>query len=202
MQFIWRLFGQRPNLDTLERLSITPGVDAGPGNSGNQDHYSRVVAHEGPGAPEPDGIFGTLAQMILAYEIFPSRIVSGVLRRRPVQAGDTYGICYHFLPGVDFFFGGRVLEVFDREEAGQWRTGFTFRTLMGHPELGEETFAVSKDLATGAVEVSLTSWSRPGLWLTWLLKPYGRWVQKHASRSALDHLQTLASVRGALATRP
>jgi hypothetical protein len=193
MQFIWRLFGQRPNLATLERLPITPGVDAGPRSGDNRDHYSRVVAHEAAGVPEPDGPFRRLATAILGYEIFPPTIVVGVLPRRPLCPGETFGICYHFLPGLDLFFGGRVMEVFDGEVAGQWRAGFRFRTVAGHPELGEETFAVAKDTATGAVQVSLDSWSRPGTWLTWLAKPYTRRVQIHVSKAALDHLQAVAA---------
>jgi hypothetical protein len=194
VKWIWRLLGQRPDLTTLERLPFTPSVDAGPRPGDNRDHYARVVAHEAPGAPEPDGPFRLLARAVLGYEIFPPTLVTGVVRRRPVQPGDTFGICYHFLPGLDLFFGGRVLDVFDGEVDEQWRAGFLFRTVAGHPELGEETFAVAKDLASGTVEVSLDSWSRPGTWLSRLVKPYTRRVQIHASKAALDQLQTVAEV--------
>ena len=115
----------------------------------------------------------------------------------PVEAGDTYGICYHFLSGVDLFFGGRVTDSFDGPADGVWRAGFTFRTLRGHVELGEETFFVEKD-ASGAVRVGLRSWSRPGLWLTRLAAPYTRWVQVRACQAALDHLERTA--KGTAAT--
>jgi hypothetical protein len=115
-----------------------------------------------------------------------------VLRRAPIEAGHTYGICYHLLPGVDLFFGGRATASFDGPAGCVWRAGFTFGTLWGHPELGEETFFVEKDLATGAVRVGLRSWSRPGLWLTRLLSPFTRWVQVRASYAALDHLERTA----------
>ncbi len=92
----------------------------------------------------------------------------------------------------------RPPERFDGEEGGVWRTGFSFRTVAGHPMLGEETFCVEKDLGTGTVTVVLQSWSRPGSWLTrrglWVL----RWVQTRASRAALDHLQRLARRSGRL----
>ena len=103
------------------------------------------MAHEAPGDPEADGPYRRLARAVQAYEIFPLWLVSGVLRREPVEPGDTYGICYHFLPGVDLFFGGRVTESFDGPADGVWRAGFTFRTVQGHLELGEETFFVEKD---------------------------------------------------------
>ena len=48
----------------------------------------------------------------------------------------------------------RVIACFDEEREGVWVTGFTYRTLVGHPELGEETFSVEKDLETGLVMVA------------------------------------------------
>ncbi len=193
MHLLWRFLGQKPDLAALEAQPFTPGVEAGPQPGNWQDSYERVMAHESPGAPEPGGPFEALARAILGYDIFPPRLLSGVLRRDPVQPGDTYGICYHFLPGLDFFFGGRVTAVFRAEAHGVWRAGFTFRTVQGHPELGEETFWVEKDLATGSVRAGLRSWSRPGTWLTRLGKRYTRWMQVRACLAALDHLQQIAT---------
>jgi Domain of unknown function (DUF1990) len=192
VQIIWRFLGQQPDLARLEPLPLTPGVGIGPGPGDRQDSYERVMAQEAPGAPEPAGPFELLAKAILGYEIFPPQLVSGVLRRNPVQVGDTYGICYHFWPGIDFFFAGRVVAVFREEAEGVWRAGFTFRTVIGHPELGEETFWVEKDKATGAVRAGLRSWSRPGTWWTRLGKPYARRVQVRACHAALDNLQRVA----------
>ena len=193
MQIVWSCFGQKPRRETLDALPFSPGVEQGPQPGDRRDSYERVVAHEAPGEPEADGPYRRLARAVRAYEIFPPQLVTGVLRRAPVEAGDTYGICYHFLPGVDLFFGGRVTESFDGPADGVWRAGFTFRTLHGHPELGEETFFVEKDAASGAVRVGLRSWSRPGLWLTRLAAPYARWVQVRACHAALDHLGRTAN---------
>jgi hypothetical protein len=192
MRLIWRFLGQKPDLTALESLPFTPGVEAGPLPGNRQDSYERVIAREAPGAPEPGGPFDTVAHAIFGYEVFPPRLLGGVLRRNPVQVGDTYGICYHVLPGIDLFFGGRVTAVFRAEADGVWRAGFTFRTLLGHPELGEETFWVAKDQATGTVRAGLRSWSRPGVWLTRLGKPYTRWMQVRACHAALDNLQQKA----------
>lgn len=195
MQIIWRFLGQRPRLEALEATPLSPGVEQGPQPGDNRDRYERVVAHETPGPPEPGGPFERLARAVRAYEVFPPRLVSGVLKRSPVEAGDIYGICYHLLPGVDLFFGGRVTHSFHEETADLFRAGFRFRTLQGHPELGEETFAVEKDKRTGAVTVSLESWSRPGHWLTRLAKPFTRRTQVRASFAALDHLGRVAAGR-------
>jgi hypothetical protein len=195
MPFLWRILGQLPNLTTLERLPQTPGVEQGPRSGGRRDHYHCVVAQEKPGAPKPDGPFRRLERAIRLYRIFPSWLVTGVLRR-PVEVGDTYGICFHCLPGIDWFFGGRVTTVLNGPEGGVWRGGFHFATVQGHPELGEETFRVEKDMANGVVRVGLTSWSRPAMWLSRLAAPLARLLQVFACHSALDQLQRVALGRG------
>jgi len=112
-------------------------------------------------------------------------VVSPVLLRSPIQVGDTVGIQYHFLPGLDLFFAARVLDCFDGPRDGVWRTGFMYRTLVGHPELGDETFSVEKDMAAGTVVAALRSWSRPGTGLTRLAAPFTRYAQIRANRAAL-----------------
>jgi len=89
------------------------------------------------------------------------------------------------------FVASRVIDVFDKPTLTGWKTGFTYRTLKGHAELGEEIFAVEKDRATGEVIASLTSWSRPGHWLTRIGYFYARRCQIHASHAALDHLEAI-----------
>jgi Domain of unknown function (DUF1990) len=201
MQVIWRFLGQQPDLATLEPRPVTPGVEGGPQPGNWRDSYERIVAQEPPGPPEPDGPFEAVARAIFGYEIFPPKLVSGVLHRNPVQEGDTYGVLYHALPGIDFFFGGRVIGVFREEQGGMTRTGFTFRTVVGHPECGEETFWVEKD-TEGRVKAGLRSWSRPGTWLTRMGKPYTRWVQVRACHAALDNLQRVAQKAAKLDLTP
>jgi hypothetical protein len=191
MQILWRIFGQRPSLDALTARPFSPGVEQGPRRNDRRDRYERAVAHEPPGEPEADGSFRRLLRAVLIYAIFPPSLVSGVLRR-PVEVGDTYGICYHFLPGVDLFFGGRVIDRFDGPEGGIWRAGFTLRTVRGHPMIGEETFWIEKDMASGAVRVGIRSWSRPANWLTWLARPWLRRIQVRACQAALNRLEAMA----------
>jgi uncharacterized protein (UPF0548 family) len=131
-------------------------------------------------------------EAILAFRVFPPRTVTPVLRRQPVDVGDTVGICYHSVPGLDLFFAARVVRRFDELVDGTWQAGFTYRTLVGHPELGEETFSVQKDAATGRVVVALRSWSRPGTFLARAMGPLTRRWQVKASHAAADHLAAAA----------
>jgi hypothetical protein len=193
VQILWRIFGQQPRLTACERWPLSPGVEDGPQPGDRRASIERLITHEAPGAPEPGGPYPRLAGAIRAFEVFPPRLLTGVLRRVPVQAGDTIGSCFHALPGVDLFFPGRVLQSFDEFRDDMWRAGFTFRTVQGHPLIGEECFCVEKDPASGAVSVRIESWSRPALWLTRLATPFLRRLQTRAVNAALDHLSRLAS---------
>jgi uncharacterized protein (UPF0548 family) len=193
MQLIWRFLGGKPRLEDWLTRPCSPTVEQGPRANDRRDCSERVVAVESVGEPEPGGPHRRVAQAIFAYEVFPPTLVSPILGRSPLQAGDTVGILYHFLPGLDLFCGARVLACFDEARDGIWHTGFQYRTLVGHPELGEETFSVEKDMATGTVVAALRSWSRPGTWLTWLAAPCTRHAQVRANHAALAHLASLAS---------
>jgi uncharacterized protein (UPF0548 family) len=191
--FLLRLLGQQPCLEDWEARPIAPAVASGSRPSDAHDTHERIVAHESPGPPEPGGPFEILAQAIRSYRIFPESMLERVVRREPVEVGDTVGGCYHLFPGIDLFFASRVTAFLDGREGGWRRAGFTYQTLAGHLEAGEETFCVEKDEATGQVRVALRSWSRPGSWLTRIGYPYARRCQLRAGRAALDNLGQLVS---------
>jgi hypothetical protein len=193
MQWIGQILGQRPRLAAWEGRAFSAGAELGPQPGDVRGCYERVVARERPGPPEPAGPHRRVARAILSYRIFPPHLVTGVLRRPEVEVGDTVGTSYHLIPGLDLFFASRVVERFDGAEGRLWRTGFTYRTLEGHPACGEETFSVEKDLETGAVVAALRSWSRPGIFLARAAPPLMRFLQRHASRAALDQLAHVAS---------
>jgi uncharacterized protein (UPF0548 family) len=192
MQVIWRCLGRRPHLQDWVDRPFSATTEHGPRAADRRDCIERTVGVEASGPPQADGPHRRVAEAILAYQVFPPTLVSPVLSRSALQMGDTVGILYHFMPGLDLFCAARVIERFDEARDGWWRCGFTYRTVAGHPALGEETFSVDKDLATGRVVASLRSWSRPGTWLTWLASPYLRHLQVHAANAALDHLADVA----------
>ncbi|MET9295624.1 DUF1990 domain-containing protein [Streptomyces sp. NPDC003077] len=61
------------------------------------------------------------------------------------------------------------------------RIGFAYGTLPGHPECGEESFVVTLR-ADGSVWVTVTAFSRPGLWYTRLAGPVGPAFQRGYAR--------------------
>ena len=196
MQVLVNWLGHHPRLADWEPRAIHAVVEKGPREDDRRDRHEREVAVEAPGKPEADGPHRRVAAAILRYDIFPRRKVCPVLRQEPIEVGDTVGCRYHLMLGLDIFFAARVVDRFDRcdeFEGDVWRTGFTYRTVDGHPELGEETFSVEKCAETGRVRVVLSSWSRPGSLLTRAVYPLARCLQLQAGRSALDHLERIAN---------
>ena len=185
--------GARRRLARWEARPFWPAAERGPDERCRRDRFRREVGREPPGPPQADGPFRRAAEAILRYQVFPPALIRPVLRRSPVEVGDTVGILYRAPGPVRLFFGARVIDRFDRIEGGVARAGFTYRTLVGHPELGEETFAVDKDLTSGVVSVELASWSRPGTRLARIGAPLMRRLQVRASLRALDHLRWTAT---------
>lgn len=68
----------------------------------------------------------------------------------------------------------RVVYVLDEPN----RRGFAYGTLPGHPEIGEELFAVEYDPADESVYGVIAAFSRPGAWYTRLGGPVVRLIQR------------------------
>lgn len=186
----WLIAGQKPRLSLWSCRKDNTGD--GPTASDRRDRYERVVGSEPAGPPLIDGPFARVSAAILDYRVFPESLIEGVVVRRPVEVGDIVGVLCHFLPGLDLFFAARVIDRFADRQGPLHRTGFTYRTLEGHPECGEETFVVEKNEVSGQVLAALRSWSRPGLLTTRLAGPFTRWYQVRANYQALDNLQRIA----------
>lgn len=182
-----------PRLEGWLQRPPSPGVLEGPRAGDARDEYRAEVAREPPGPPVAGGPFSRVAEAICGYRIFEPRRIRGVLARRPVEVGDVVGIEFRVAGPLRLFFAAQVTERFDEVVGGTHRAGFRYRTLRGHPELGEETFAVEKSLADGRVAVSLASWSRPGTLLARLGAPIVRRLQIAASHGALRHLREVAA---------
>jgi uncharacterized protein (UPF0548 family) len=78
----------------------------------------------------------------------------------------------------------RIVGVVD----GQTRWGFAYGTLPGHPEQGEESFAVSM-APDGSVHFEIEAFSRPADLLVRLSGPIGRGVQRGGTGAYLQALR-------------
>ena len=75
----------------------------------------------------------------------------------------------------------RVVYVIDEPDI----RGFAYGTLPGHPESGEERFAVRYDPKTSAVFAEVTAFSRPGVWWSKAGGPFVVMTQREIAKRYL-----------------
>ncbi|MFD4430566.1 DUF1990 domain-containing protein [Nocardia sp. NPDC058497] len=80
----------------------------------------------------------------------------------------------------------RVVYILDEPD----RRGFAYGTLPGHPEAGEELFAVEYDPTDDTVYGLVTAFSRPGTWYVRLGGPVVRLIQRWFAHRYLNTLPT------------
>jgi uncharacterized protein (UPF0548 family) len=126
-------------------------------------HHLRVRTVVGPG----DAAFEHAAETVLTWRMHAAAGLRVAASDARVTEGSVVRCRLGPLP-----IPCRVLWVLDEPDA----RGFGYGTLPGHPEAGEEAFVVTRD----GDEVSLTvsAYSRPGLLVTRLAGPVGRWGQR------------------------
>ena len=191
MQFLFPW--SQPDLSPWLERDIHPEAPKELISEPNHDLTEATLAVESAGPPVQGGAYDKVSRSILGYQVFGPKIGKSVIHTQRVEVGDTIGLNYKFLPGLRLFFASRVVEVFENEQTERGvRTGFVYRTLEKHPELGEEIFEVTK-LPSGEVVLRIEAWSRPNLWFVKLFAPWGRKIQKYAARCAVEYLTHVAA---------
>lgn len=184
--------GDAPQVGLWEARAFGPAVTPGARGVATDEHLAEL-GNEPPGAPLADGPFRRAADLVCSYRAFPQELIEGLRAPVAVALGETVRARYRLLPFVHLVFAARVVEVFDELRDGVQRTGFTYRTLAGHPECGVETFLVEKNLANGRVHAALRAHSRPGCLLVRVLRPLCRRLQLAGGRAAAKRLRALGN---------
>ena len=86
--------------------------------------------------------------------------------------------------GLYYLLSCRIAYTIDESGSDRSYSGFAITTLPGHPERGEELFAVEWDHKTDEVHYRIEAVSLPGNWLIWPTYPYGRYLQKRFARDS------------------
>ena len=81
----------------------------------------------------------------------------------------------------------RIVSLTDESEPVR-RFGFTYATLPGHVEMGEESFVVEWDLED-RVWYEIHAISRPRFWLARLVYPWTRFIQRCFRRDSQRSMQ-------------
>jgi uncharacterized protein (UPF0548 family) len=104
----------------------------------------------------------------------------------PVAEGETFALVMALPVAGHVVAAGRVVFVVDEPD----RRGFAYGTLPGHPEQGEESFAVVRRGDRLVFEV--TAFSRPRHPLTRLGKPVSRLLQRSTTRRYIAAMRAAA----------
>ncbi|MEX0717072.1 MAG: DUF1990 domain-containing protein [Planctomycetaceae bacterium] len=120
--------------------------------------------------------FSAARAALTAWKQFPSRMGVAFPGDDALAAGDVVATLFRAGP-VWSLNACRIVAVIDeRDERGE-RFGFTYGTLTGHIEHGEERFLIERDLADDSVWYELFCFSRPQHPLAQITKPFVRWKQ-------------------------
>ncbi len=134
--------------------------------------HDRESADLGPFDP---AAFDRAAAALTAWQV-QTRAGLTVFPADPVQDGDTFALVIRLPVAGYVMAAGRV--VFEFKEPH--RRGFGYGTLPGHPEQGEEAFAVVR--RDDRMYFEITAFSRPRHPLARLGKPVSRRLQRQTTR--------------------
>lgn len=146
------------------------------GRAYEHDLLGGVVGRgEGGFAVAASGLRSWATHRVAGVRVFPAGV--------PVLLDRVYLVTFG-TPVLAMVAPCRVTDLVD--EPG--RAGFTYATLAGHPEEGEERFAVELD-ASGEVRCTIEATSRPASGLLRATTPVNRLVQHHVAHGYLRALR-------------
>lgn len=162
-------------------LSVSPGLLARGGRGWFLDVHTVEV---GRGATD----FEVAKHAIAQWVKFRQPWTTPAIPLAPIEPGVTVGYAARVW-GVWWSCCCRIVDVIDeRSTDGGDRFGFTYATIAGHPERGEERFLVTLDATTGSVTFEIVAMSRPGRWFVWLGLPIARRAQARFRSGAAEVL--------------
>lgn len=183
----------KPRLSVWERRPIDYRAYRTALTEPDHDLTEATLAVEPVGLPVDQGPFERLEAALFRYDIFGPKVGRRVVRHEPLEHGDTLGLEMRLRPALGLFFGSRVDQVFHRQTCSEGvRSGFLYRTITGHPLVGEETFEVVKR-RDGTIIVRLEAWSLPNRWFVKALRPAARALQRWCAGEAVAHLARSAA---------
>lgn len=141
--------------------------------------HDRQMVDLGPFDPET---FRRAAAALRSWQVQAAAGMT-VVPDAPVEDGATFALLFR-LPLGYVTAAGRVVYVVDQPD----RCGFAYGTLPGHPEQGEEAFAVVRHGDRLCLEI--VAFSRPRHPLARLGRPVSRLVQRHVTRRYIAAMRT------------
>lgn len=125
---------------------------------------------------------------IQAWAMFPAEMATMVRLSDKIETGTVVAVVCPSL-GTWAISPARILSTEDSSVGDVHRFGFTYGTLPGHIECGEELFCVEWNTATDEVSYRIAAVSRPMHILCWLAYPYTRMMQAKFRRLSGQSMQ-------------
>jgi hypothetical protein len=184
----------RYNLDLDERHAYTEAA------GWHLDTHEAELTPEPPGPPLPPddarASFAVARELIREYAFPDPTLVTGIFSPDDALEGRPMLLRARFL-GFTFWFGVRVSsavdEVRETDDGPLWVWGYGYATLEGHFEMGEITFTVRKEEATGRVLFHIDAVSKPDRignpFYRIGFKIFGRRLQLRFARAACERMQ-------------
>ena len=164
----------------MELVSVTyPEVGASLGELPPGYHHTRRRVQVGTG-PED---FAAAVECVMTWAMHRGAGLTVDEAQPRAAVGDTVRSGTRIGP-LRFTAPCEVVAVVDEPDA----KGFAYGSLRGHPEVGEESFVVSRD-EQGRVWLEVAAFSRPGRWFSRLGGPVARLVQRRITDGYLRAVQ-------------
>jgi uncharacterized protein (UPF0548 family) len=149
-------------LTDLRERDVNFAAD-GRGTGWHVDELSQPLGRERPGPPEPGGTWERARELMRHYQVADPAIVRAFYDDSEPLDGRTMLLELRFWR-LRFPVGVRVDAVYDEQRAVDGRSarvsGWSYRTLEGHLEMGELSWEVWKWQDSGAVEFRIHAFSR------------------------------------------
>lgn len=131
--------------------------------------------------------FQAAKSAMLAWKHFDVGWVAALPATTPIHEGENIAIRARIL-GLWALAACRIVEVFDEDSPTSKRFGYSFGTLPGHPEQGEERFEI-RSSADGIVTYRITAFFRPNYLSAKIAWPYFRHCFNQFRRQSLETLR-------------
>jgi hypothetical protein len=173
-------------------------ADYTPASGWHVDKYQVELVSEPPGSPLPNGSWAVAQRIVRDYRFPEPRLVTGIYDPSVPLEQRTICLQARFLV-FTFLFGvrvGRVIDAVRITAQGPERIwGFSYLTLRGHFERGQNTFLVVKELDSGRVHFRIRTISQPAEIANPVFrlgfKIFGRAIQRRFAKRALARMQAL-----------
>lgn len=133
-----------------------------------------------------DATYSAACQALREWKMFPAAWTHIVPHRPPIEVGQAVAVVARVF-GLWWLNACRIVAVIDERQSHR-RFGFTYSTLPGHVEMGEETFVIEWD-GNDDVWYEIHAISRPNYWAVKLAYPLARWMQHRFRQDSQRSMQ-------------